>query len=446
MKSSTNRHWKRILLWAVLITVIYIVYTIYAEWRGLSRMHYVGYDYVFFYYAFQAVIHHGTSWVNLYNMKSEQMFLAHYHFPLQPYNQYVYPPQFAWLFSVYGLLPFYLSSALWMLTSAILYFCGVFWALRIVWPRIRRIHLLVAFLLAAVMTPFQVDIGVGNVNSILFSAVCLTFYLLYNQKKAALAGIPLGIAVLIKVTPVAILIVFLLRGQWKVCRWAAIVVAVSTIASSLFVGVSPIFNYALHFSSFGRTSMQNGPAPYNQSIVGVLGMFQQHHWIDGSSSIQFGIFILFVGFSLWAIYFALRRTHSADVRLDFALSSLTPLIFSPLIEEAHMVFVMPALLVFTRMAYEAYRKKTKRGLYASVIITWVTGISILLMSLPATFALNYLTSHFPHLFWIHIQMFVVLIAVFSITLWLYQQQLTSSSPIIRYRGQTKSPFRINRPS
>lgn len=420
MVTDKRNRTKRIFRWVVVPIVICIGYAIYAEWRGLSHMHYIGYDYAFFYYAFQAVLHHHVSWTSLYNMHAQQILLKQYNFPIQPYNQYVYPPQFAWLFSLFGLLPFYLSVALWMLTSVVLYFFGLFWLVKLLWPRIRRIHLLALFLLAAVMDPFQVDIGAGNVNSILFAAISLTFYLLYHRNKAGLAGIPLGLAILLKVTPAAILVFLLFRGQWRVCRSTAVVIFSVTALSALFVGVSPIVQYALHFSSFGHTSMKNGSAPYNQSIIGVMGMFHQHHWLNVSSSIQHVVYMLFVGCALWAMYSAIRKHSSHDWRLDIAMASLTPIVFSPLVEETHMVFVLPTLMVFARLAQEAYAQRTKTGLYTAGFLGIVTSVSILFLSLPTTFALNFAVSHWPQWFWIHTQMFDVLIAAFITTLWLYR--------------------------
>lgn len=417
--------------WGLLLTVLFIAYTIYAEWRGLSYLHFIGYDYSFFYYAFQVILHHHITWDTLYNIHAQQHFLSRYGFPIRPYNQYVYPPQFACLFSLYGLFPFYLSAGLWMLTSATMYFLGVLWISKMLWPRMRQIHLLALFVVAAFLTPFQMDIGVGNVNSLLFSSMALTFYLLYHRKKAGLAGIPLGLAIMCKVTPAAILLVFLLRKQWRVCRYTGIVVVAGTAVSSLFVGVWPIVQYMLHFSTFGHTSMKNGPAPYNQSIIGVIGMFKMHHWIALSTSMQHLVYVLFSGCALCLLYRAIRRSQSFDWRLDMALASITPVVFSPLIEEPHMVYVLPTLMVFGRMAQEAYAQRTKRARYTCILLSTVAVTSILALSLPTTFVLNVLVAHRPQLFWVQTQMFDVLIAAFGTTLWLYKQSVLPPSSVRR---------------
>lgn len=448
------------------VIVVYILYAVFAEWRGLARMHFVGYDYAFFYYAFQSVLHHQTAWSHLYNLPLQQAWPAHHGFPLKPNNQYVYPPQFACLFSFFGLLPFALSAALWMLMSAILYFCAMFWLIRMLWQKIRRVHLLAVFVIAIALTPFEMDVGVGNVNTLLFAAISLTFYLRYHRNKAGWAGIPIGIAVLLKVTPAAILLIFLLRKEWRLLKSASAVMILGTICTALFTGIGPMTEYVVRFSSFGQTSMRNGPAPYNQSIFGVLGMLNEHHWLSLSSGVQYWAYVLFVVFVAWKIYSTLQgkilgrlkrnagtgagaragaSAHPvhvprfewqkggpvawiADWRLDIALAALTPLLFSPLVEENHMVYAFPVLVVFVRIAHDAYTQRTKAGLRRGAILLGITLISIVLLSLPATFALNFIVAHQPGLFFVQIQMFVVLITLFLTTLWVYRHPIE-----MRYR-------------
>lgn len=67
-----------------------------------------------------------------------------------------------------------------------------------------------------------------------------------------------------------------------------------SIVTTEVVGVSPIIQSAKHLFMFGQTSMKNGPAPYNQSLLGVLGMFAQHHFLDWPSSMQEAVFLGFV--------------------------------------------------------------------------------------------------------------------------------------------------------
>jgi hypothetical protein len=405
------------------LCVVAAIFAVVAlEWRGLARIHFIGYDYAFFYYAFQAILHHHTAWGQLYNLPAEQALMAHYGFPILRHNQYVYPPQFACLFAPLGLLPFRWSAYLWMLSSTVLYYCTLYWLACVLWGQIRRAQLIVTFLLASVMTPFQVDIGVGNINSFLLAATSLTFYLLY-KKKDGYAGIPLGLAVLSKVTPAAILMMLVLRKRWKTALWTAGTIACATLVTALIVGVTPILQYIIHFSSFGHTSMKNGPAPYNQSILGVLGLLQAHGSFVISAKLQFVIYLVFISWVAWLIYTALQKAGERDERMYVALTMLTPVAFSPLIEEAHMLFVLPALMLFAYMAREAYALGTGAGRRRAVLLATVVGVCALLLSLPATFAVNDIVHRWPQWYFLHARMFCALVIILFTFTWLYRRPL-----------------------
>jgi hypothetical protein len=146
-----------IIFLALIVGICIIGWASFAEWHGLSSIHLLGYDYTFFHYACQVVLHHGPA-SQLYNLH-----------------------QWAWL-----------------------------------------------------------------------------------------SGIPLGLTVLFKVTPLAIAVYLLLRRQWRNTISTATTLVLFTALTVMVLGVSPLTLYLRKFLSFGQTSMKNGPAPYNQSLIGVL--------------------------------------------------------------------------------------------------------------------------------------------------------------------------------
>jgi hypothetical protein len=386
-----------------------------AEWHGLTKVHLLHYDYGFFYYAFTVVLHH-PSVSALYNSHAQQAFLTHLHFPFLPHNQYVYPPQFAVFWCPFGLLPFRLSSVLWMAMSIVSYSLGVFWIAKVLWPRLRwqRVALLIAA--ASIMTPFQLDVGVGNVNCVLFSAVALSFYLLYNRRRAWWAGIPLGLAIVFKVTPAAILVYLLLRKEWRVSLSALSSVGILSGITTLWLGPTSLIQYAEKFMAFGQTSMKNGPAPYNESLVGVLGAFVQHHWLHWPSSWPSVCFLICAALTAGIILLITLRTP-ANPCIDVGLASLAPLVFSPLVEQMHMVFVLPALLSLVCIAERTRRDNTRSSQIAFGILMVVATGSFLALSLPTTFVLNHLVYQCPQLFWVRTHMFWVLLALFFTVVW-----------------------------
>jgi len=387
-------------------------------------MHYVAYDYAFFYYAFHSVLHHQVSFRALYDINTQVSWLQRFHYPLNHFNQYVYPPQFAVLFAWLGALPFYLSAVIWMLISALAYFGGLFCLVRLLWPKVRRIHLIALFVLALVVTPFEIDLIAGNVNSILFFTMAFAFYMLYGKNRPRLAGISLGLAVLFKVTPLALLLVFVLRRQWRVFAWTMISIGLGTVLTCFIIGVAPVFQYVLHFLSLGQTSMKNGAAPYNQSIIGVIGMLQSHGWWFGGKAVQDIGYLVFVTLVARTIYSSIRRSNNVDWRLDMSLAGLCPLLFSPLVEEMHLMFAVPALMVFVRLGYEIYSSDHSKNHGSAPWLFFIAGVSTCLLSLPVTFGLNYITAHWPALAWMHVQMFVVLIITYVTVILMYKRSST----------------------
>lgn len=419
----------RALRLSMLVVGFILLYTIVLEWRGLARMHFLQYDYAFFYYAFDQVLNHHSSFASLYNLRVQTIWLKELHYPLNPYNQYVYPPQFAVLFAPLGGLSFHQSALVWMLISIAAYFLAVFYLVRMLWGKVRRIHLIALFIVAAAMTPFEIDAAVANINSVLFFLVVYGFYQLYYRKRPRVAGILFGLAVLMKVTPVAILLIPVIRKQWRVVIWTAICIMAGTLVTTFIIGFGPIWQYVLHFSAFGQTSMKNGPAPYNQSIVGVVGMFQQNGWLFGGKLVQDVIYLVFVLWVLRTLLVRIRRMPTADWRLDMSLAILIPLLFSPLDEQMHMLFVIPSLMLFVHFITDVEHTSFRTGPQVNrkrLAVVTVLGVGIL--SLPATFALNIITGRFPFLAWMHAQMFFVLVLTFITVVRLYRQ--TASLPRI----------------
>lgn len=405
-----------------------MVWSTFDELIGLSKLHLFRYDYAFFYYAFQVALHH-QSFNDLYNLNKEQTFVLRHHFLYNPNNQYVYPPQFAFIASFFGHFPFALSADLWMSISVFCYGLGISLFAKMLWPTIQKKSIFLLILALSILTPFQIDIGAGNVNSILFACFALTFYLLYVKNKQIFAGIPLGLAIVFKITPAAILLYLLLRKKWLTSFSALITCGILTGITMLRFGADSMIQYVTQFMHFGQTSMRNGPAPYNQSIIGVIGTFVHHHWIHFSTNPETSIFpIYLVIISVFIGMVILQK--SVDWKLDISMASLCPLLFSPLIEEMHMIFVLPTMLILSERMIALYRVKKESVGMTPAILSIALGSSYLILSLPFTFLLNIIVKSWPTLFWVHTQMFWVLMILFFTTVWQalrYQASLSSRS-------------------
>ncbi|MCY0887918.1 MAG: glycosyltransferase family 87 protein [Alicyclobacillaceae bacterium] len=415
-------------------------YSTVAEWSGMARMHLLHYDYAFFYRAFLAILHPASAGGSLYSRSAEQSFMLRHGFLLLPHNQYVYPPQFALLFSPLGLLSFSQSALAWLTLSVFCYVVGVFLFIRLLLPQLRGIRLFALWMVIAILTPAQIDLAAGNVNSILFGLVAMSLYLLYVRKRPLWAGLPLAVAIVFKVTPAAILVYVLLRRQWKMFFSTLTFTAVLSLLDIAVLGPQSLVYYARHFVAFGQTSMKNGPAPYNQSILGVLGMLTKHHVMLLSPRTETAIYMVFAATCGILILWLTQRTRQ-NQRWDVALASLTPLLFSPLIEEMHMMFALPAILATlaaaldtkTETTYLAHPAAKRRRQWS--LRTLVT-LEFLLLSLPTTFLLNFVTHRVPQLFFLHTQMFWVLLLATSTVMTQIRRPLATTSRESRWLGNS----------
>lgn len=399
--------------------------TIDAEWSTLLHQRLTGYDYGFFYYAFERILYHsGTS---LYNAVAEQSFLHLWRFPLIPYDQFVYPPLFAVFWCFFGVLPFHVSMVVWMAMNVACYGLATFLMVRMLWPKIRPQPAFGIAILVSVLAPVNLDTGVGNVDSILLLAVVGTFYWLIRKPNSWLAGVPLGLAVAFKVTPVAIVVYLLLRRQWRAAAAATAATLLLAGMTVLVTGFAPLLYYVSHFVSFGHASMRNGPAPYNQSLFGVLGLFAAHHALSWSGAVQQRVFFAFAAVEGLVVLLVSAR-HRAVGPIDIALACLTPLLFSPLVERLHMVLVLPAVFVLMWAALRLRKhRKTARAASRSIStrnlryplwgLWFVAIVALTLMSLPAMFAINQVVSQHADLFWLNTQMFCVQVLVFAAIVW-----------------------------
>ncbi|GMA56604.1 uncharacterized protein DUF2029 [Alicyclobacillus sacchari] len=393
-------------LWGIgiLALFLYVISTATDEWIGLYHMKYIGYDYGYFYYAFQQVLYHHTSWGFLYNQHNQLRFLHQQGFPNNPNNQYVYPPQFALLFCWLAVIPFWTSVVLWQTASLISCILGVYWLVRTVWGRIRRIHLILLLSAALTLTPFQMDIGVGNVNSILFACFSLSFFFMYRKNNEAMAAVPLALAVLIKVTPLFVFVLLALQKKWTTMKYTILFVAGFTVFSFPLTGLSTTVQYIIHFLQFGQQSMRNGPAPYNQSLLGVLQMFALHsnHPMRPTETIIFSAYVVVVCFM---IAVSVLRSTADKWILRMGMTSMMPIVISPLVEQPHMVFTFPALvaLLCCLTLNSNHDGLTLHILRVTVILAYI------FESLPFTFLLNHVTHHYASLYWIHMPMFASLV-------------------------------------
>lgn len=318
----------------------------------LFEFGYPHYDFAFFYYAFDVVRgSHDPSL--LYDIAHEQAWLSQLGDgevvrTFGRFDQYVYPPQFAVLLCGFSALPYHLATTLWETCSVIGYLTGVFWMIQMACPKHGERTRWVLFGIGLIQFPYLWDFLIGNSNWLIFFLITLAFRLNYQSRHSWVAGIPLGLAIVFKVTPVILLFYYLLRRDWKMPLGAIVTSIVATLISAIVVGWGTLWQYATSLGGLSAQSMKNGGAPYNSSIYGVAQLWHIHPYVRVFSHSVNAVYFLFLA-GLVLVVGITVAARKIDTRSDVAISVLCMLLASPLIEGPHLVLALIPLLMVIGM-------------------------------------------------------------------------------------------------
>lgn len=301
-------------------------------------------DFAYFYYAFQVIGHKQPSSL-LYDLAMQHNWFVQHHLRIYPYNQYVFPPQFAVLLSFFALFPLRTATVMWVSITVFSYLCSV-WLLKSVVVRKKSPFVNGLFFLTAVLNfPFWWDLTVGNANTLVFFLVSLSLYLRYARGKRLMAGIPLGLAAVFKVSPEIFILYLLVNREWRFLVGNLLTVAGSTLLTVVVAGIAPLQYYASHFTRFTAMSMENGGTPYNSSLLGLLQTWDRRGFVnlsDAGMHLWFGLYLaLVVLVSCLALWQSRRLAHN-DVRASLALGVLAILLLAPLVEGPHLMLAFLA--------------------------------------------------------------------------------------------------------
>ena len=255
-------------------------------------------------------------------------------------------------------------GALWLILAALLApICG-----RYGWSRGYAVA--VALPIALCTEPVRETLGFGQVNLLLFALVVADLVALRRRARAGVrggaawrdtagfrqlwrsgfsawgdfwrgggwAGVGIGLAAAIKLTPALFVVYLLATRQWRAARTA---IATTAAVTSLAFVLAP----AASLSYFGDVLWNTGrvgdaDTTPNQSLAGLLARL-----FDQTSAPT----LLWVAFALVLLTVGLTRAKSAhdegDELAAFTLVGLTANLISPVSWTHHLVFLLPAVLI-----------------------------------------------------------------------------------------------------
>ncbi|MCP2326023.1 hypothetical protein HDA40_004530 [Hamadaea flava] len=286
---------------------------------------------------------------------------------------FTYPPFAALVMLPMGYLP--MLDAAWVNVGAsLLVLTAVMAALlapiaeRCGWKH-RWFAVALAVPIAAALEPMRETFGYGQVNILLFGLIMADLValrwisrpkdtagrsmLVQRFLSGKWAGVGIGLAAAIKLTPALFIVYLLISRQWR-AAWTAIGTLVGvTAVGFLFARTESVAYWTRVIFETNRVG-QADQTP-NASLAGLLARLYDQFTAPSLLWITFTLVILVVGLS--------RATHAhgeGDELTAFTLIGLTANVVSPISWTHHLVFVIPAIIVLGDAALR--RRAASRGM------------------------------------------------------------------------------------
>ncbi|RSM58087.1 hypothetical protein DMB66_30810 [Actinoplanes sp. ATCC 53533] len=204
-------------------------------------------------------------------------------------------------------------------------------------------HVLVAAVPLALCTePVRQTLGFGQVNLWLFALVLLDLMVL-GRSGSRWAGVGVGIATAIKLTPGLFIVYLLVTGQWRAARTAAVTTAALTGGAVLLAPAESLRYFGDLLWQTGRVGAAD--ALTNQALTGLLAR------LAGTPSAPAGWWL---AGCLLVLVLGLRRARLAHAAGDevtaLTLTGLTANLVSPMSWTHHLVFLPVAVLILADVA------------------------------------------------------------------------------------------------
>ncbi|MFD5752359.1 glycosyltransferase 87 family protein [Streptomyces sp. NPDC127033] len=195
--------------------------------------------------------------------------------------------------------------------------------------------------LFVLLEPVRDTFSFGQVNLVLLALVLADARLLATGR-GRYAGVCVGLATAVKLTPGLFICYLLITGRRRQAATAAATAGGATLFAAL---VDPAASRAFWTDALWRTD-RIGELGYvsNQSLQGVLARLQPDH----PSRALWALCVLAV-LAVWA-YRARAAVRAGDDRAGFALTGLAACLVSPVTWVHHLVWLIPALIALADAA------------------------------------------------------------------------------------------------
>lgn len=272
---------------------------------------------------------------------------------LDPYKREIrpctYPPTTLSVFSTFQNIPFLLAQNLWFWLSVICLILSV-----ILFAKNTTEFLL--FLGASlIFFPTKFTLSSGQINLFVLLFVCLNYYF-WRKKKEVWSGIFLGVALMLKLTPLFLVLFFIINKKFKLLLSTLLSGVVGLLISIIVLGKEKVIYYFTNVLPTLGIGFGNGYY-YNQSFTGLIARFSL-------PSIIFYMFLfLMLGITL---------VKKNKPEIIFAMVLILNTLFSVFSWQHHLVFLLPALFII----YKNIKEKNKLERIVLIFIFMLLAINI----------------------------------------------------------------------
>jgi hypothetical protein len=250
---------------------------------------------------------------------------------------FTYPPFAAAVFAAITAVPFGTAQVLWALVSVAAFAIACYLALRLAGVRPSRTVTAGVVAAGLALEPVYHTLFNGQINTILLAFVLADVWRVAQGRRA---GIAIGIAAAIKLTPGIFVLLLLLTRRTKAALIAMVTFAVCTLIGYL---VAPGASRLYWTRFFYDTKRVDAPYIGNQSLYG-----STIRLLGGASHTGGWFLLLPLAVGVVGLATATVFARRGEWLTAAAVTGVTSLLMSPVSWTHHWVWVMPALIVLAR--------------------------------------------------------------------------------------------------
>jgi len=322
---------KRSPAFMVAVAGVYVALAAFsAYWLGVITDHELGADFKIYYEAYLEAVEGGN--------------------PYEPYDvgdSFIYHPFALTLVSLFAWPDNTFSAALrgWVAGSLIAWIVAIGLTLRVLArhrasEKLSPAHKVWGSFLFLAFAPFWETLQIGQINAFVVLALCAVFDFAERGRQYA-AGCALALALVLKSSPVVLLLYFVVNRHYRAIVATVAGVVVLSVVAALQFTPQLLWDFAAITPLLGR---EIHPTPYNQSLLSLAfrvleaGGFPAASWVPALVVAHKALFALLLGLLVLA---ALMSPPRGDQRLALFLAMLTlTVFFSPLVWYHHAALLL----------------------------------------------------------------------------------------------------------